>query len=162
MAKQMRPAAIEKYEWPRFLKDARTYILFIGYIIITMLCDVNVFFLKFVLNLPTSHPICIGRVFFAGLMACPGTRDYYEYMTNPDQARIGQQSWLMIAGLAAEVVMYTKWCLETVALQQIDPPAPWIVAVNAALLFLVFVGLIVAWRNGRNTAAMMAKELKQD
>jgi hypothetical protein len=52
--------------------------------------------------------------------------------------------------------------LETVALQHIDPPAPWIIAVNAGLLFLVFVGLIVAWRNGRNTAAMMAKELKQD
>ena len=107
---QMRPASIEKYEWPKFLQDARTYILFMGYVVITQLCDLNVFFLKFVLNMPTSHPICIARVIFAGVVASAGTRDYYEYMTNPNQARIGQQSWLMIAALAAEIVMYSRWC----------------------------------------------------
>eukprot|EP00400_MALV-I_sp_L67-5_P000581 gene581-567_t len=42
--------SFDLYEWPAFLKDARTYVLLLGYIATVQLVDLNVFFLKYLLN----------------------------------------------------------------------------------------------------------------
>ena len=146
LSSRVKFSSFEIYSWPPFLSDVRTYGLLLGYIATVQLVDLNVFFLKYLLVLPTSHPIVVARTIFLGVVAASGTRDYYEYLTNPNQARIGQQAWLNTAMLCSEIVLIIRFGREVF----IDPPPcePFIINLWWGALVVVILGFFVAYRNG--------------
>ncbi|KAL4456162.1 hypothetical protein ABPG74_014123 [Tetrahymena malaccensis] len=98
---------LEKHEWKVFSSSFR-FASVVYYMIFMNLVDLSFFFNKFVLWIRPSHPVLSFRTFMIGFLAIPATREYYEYISNPQQKRLGGVCWLTQAIIYSELLVFLK------------------------------------------------------
>ena len=105
-----------------------------------LVCEVDAFYLKYLLWIPPPHWINIARLcyyFFAGI---PAVREFYQYVADPECKRVGAQTWLIAASILTELLLVFKF-----GRGEFPNPAPKNVVMFWAFLL---VGLVVypIWR----------------
>jgi phosphatidylserine synthase 2 len=64
------------------------------FVVTCLLIDCNNFFLKALLWVPPEHDILAVRVIMWGWVAIATSKEWYEYVSNPNCRRLGPFAWL--------------------------------------------------------------------
>uniref|UniRef100_F6Q6W6 Phosphatidylserine synthase n=2 Tax=Ciona intestinalis TaxID=7719 RepID=F6Q6W6_CIOIN len=73
-----------------------------------LMFDLNTFYLKFVLWIPSDHPLISVRILFMILCAAVTAREEYDYASGMSNM-IGQQSWMVSSILMTELAIVVKF-----------------------------------------------------
>lgn len=71
--------------------------------------DVNFFILKAILNLETSHWICLVRTAIVGLAAAPAAAGMHQLIWSSKSRSGDGQAALLVAIIVAELILIIKW-----------------------------------------------------
>lgn len=96
------------FDWNMF-DSAWRFLCVVWYVVFVNAVDMSNFFNKAVLNIPSDHFLAKNRVYFWGWNAVIATREYYEYLEDPENKRIGAQCWLAHLILAVEWLLFFKF-----------------------------------------------------
>jgi phosphatidylserine synthase 2 len=105
---KMMPASLQTYEWSG-LQDVTHYMGVTVFCCMTLAVDCNNFFLKYLAWIPADHNIVAGRVILWGLVAIADSKEWYEYVTNPNMHRPGPFVWLGFYVCAIELSCVYKF-----------------------------------------------------
>lgn len=106
LRKQLRPRSFEHYEW-RLFDSARGLFAALGLVALMETIELNAFFLKFALHLPTSSPINIARLLVWSALSFPAVHEYYAFATSSSE-RMGPNIWLAIGCAVLECMLVAK------------------------------------------------------
>ncbi|KAI8869095.1 PSS-domain-containing protein [Ramicandelaber brevisporus] len=167
-AAQFTPASWTRFEWGAtrsFKHFVAVIILVVGFLI----CELNAFYLKFLLWIPPEHPLVTYRLILMFLFGLPAVREFYDYLSDPNCKRIGAQLWLILAIILTEVIICIKWSRGL-----FTEPAPmfvkafWVVFMTSLISYALWQFAYVPrrdkkkWlRETKNTAAAAAATRKQ-
>jgi len=104
---QFMPVYWTKYEWD-FLSSPRRFVGTIFLVFLGSLIELNCFFLKFVLWHPPEHFIVITRLTIWWLISLPASREYYEFINNKNNKKLGTMAWLAFAIIGIETLLWIK------------------------------------------------------
>ena len=159
------PDSVEKYTWrptdspARFLKSA--FLVFCG-----LAFDLNLFFLKYVLQIPTTHSVSLFRLYIWFGMSNIAIREYYVFIEEPDasKAKLGPNAWLAMAVLVVEMLVIVKH-----GRGKFTNPWPrhillaWFIAISSTTVYLIAwqrrINLAQARRGGSERAPAPAKKM---
>merc|ERR1712000_354487 len=139
VAQQLLPASWEHYEW-RVLSGWRALFGFIGALGIMSLVELNAFYLKTALWIPPPHPINICRLVLWWAMAIPGMREYYQFLSDENENKLGTMSWLSVACAGVEVLITYKFGVG-IWDQAVAPASvkiSWTLAITFFFIFFTF------------------------
>ncbi|KAJ8321797.1 hypothetical protein KUTeg_000268, partial [Tegillarca granosa] len=88
---QFTPASWTHVRW---LDPNSSYMRVVAVCIIITLSELNTFFLKHILDIPSHHTINVWRLVLISLVSAPSIRQYYVYVTDTRCTRMGVQSWM--------------------------------------------------------------------
>ncbi|KAJ1962691.1 hypothetical protein IWQ62_003447 [Dispira parvispora] len=144
-AAQFTPHSWTKFEWGP-TKSFRNYMAVICLVICVLVCELNAFYLKYLLWIPPEHPLVTYRLILMFLFGIPSTREAYDYLMSPTNPRIGTQIWLMLANIVTEVLICVK-----LAKGEFNEPAPpavvtfWAVFLALLIIYPIYKFLAVPW-----------------
>jgi phosphatidylserine synthase 2 len=72
-------------------------------------CELNVFYLKYLLWVPPEHYLVSVRIFIFSLICAPGISEVYYYNTDPKQNKLGLHSFFMVLNLCTETIICLKF-----------------------------------------------------
>ncbi|KAJ1986856.1 hypothetical protein H4R33_003126 [Dimargaris cristalligena] len=133
-AAQFTPHSWTKFEWGP-TKSFRNYVGVVIVVACILVCELNAFYLKYLLWVPPEHPLVTYRLILMFLFGIPSVRELYDYMINPSNPRIGTQIWLMFANIVTEVLI----CIKLSKGEFNDPAPQYVVYFWTVLLTLLFV-----------------------
>ena len=110
---QFTPHSWKAFEWQAGA-SLRNYILVVVVCVLVLICELNAFYLKYLLWIPPEHPINTIRLVLMALFAAPALRELYRYGREEHQAwsqkaKLGAHAWLMIANVLTEAIICVKW-----------------------------------------------------
>ncbi|UJR13079.1 hypothetical protein I4U23_000103 [Adineta vaga] len=121
---------LEQYHWKEILRKKRknrlisffSYILnwspgrsFRHYIILlfiiwtTLECELNVFYLKYLLWIPPEHYLVSLRLLIFSLVCSPAIKEFYYYYIDPEHNRLGAHAFFMVANIWTESIIALKF-----------------------------------------------------
>jgi len=104
---QFMPVHWIKFEWD-FLSSPRRFFGTIFLVILTSIVELNCFFLKFVLWHPPPHFLVINRLLIWWVLGLPASREYYEFVNNPNCKKLGTNAWLAFFTIGIETLLWIK------------------------------------------------------
>jgi len=107
-AQQFLPASYEHYEW-RLLASPKHLLEVLLVIGVVSVVELNAFYLKTTLWLPPPHPINIVRLVIWWLMAIPAMREYYQFVSDKREKKLGTMVWLSLACVGVETLIVYKF-----------------------------------------------------
>ncbi|CAO3642675.1 unnamed protein product [Cunninghamella echinulata] len=153
---QFTPRDWTRYEW-KATSSPKNYFGTVGFMIVFLQCELNCFYLKYLLWVPPEHPINTYRLILAFLFALPGARDLYQYLSDSSNThRLGAHGWLFICNIMTESLICLKF-----SENEFHVPAPMFVKVAWSIVFLIVLVIFPLWRfviNPRRPIAMNDKE----
>ncbi|KAJ3329831.1 hypothetical protein HDU76_007067 [Blyttiomyces sp. JEL0837] len=78
---QFTPHSWTKFEW-KSTKNLKTFLAVIGLLSIELQLELNAFYLKYLLWIPSEHYINIGRLLMYFFLCMPAVREAYQYLTD--------------------------------------------------------------------------------
>ncbi|KAJ1513543.1 hypothetical protein HMI54_014859 [Coelomomyces lativittatus] len=105
---QFTPHSWEKFDWGT-TKSLKNFLAVILLLIAFLLCELNAFYLKYILWVPPAHWLNTYRVFLYFLCGIPATREAYQYLSDSLCKRIGIQAWLVVVMVCTEVLICIKF-----------------------------------------------------
>jgi len=108
-AQQFTPHHWTKFEWG-FTTSFRNFcgVLFMLFFAIQL--DLNGFFLKYLLWIPSDHPYVTLRLVLLAGAGAAGTSEAYRFLMNKSNSKkLGTQAWVTIAILALETIICFKY-----------------------------------------------------
>jgi len=78
-------------------------------IIVVLFVELNAFFLKFVLWIPPPHPVNVARLVLWWSIGLAGTREFYQWATDPNCKRFGLGAWICSAVVITETLVWLKF-----------------------------------------------------
>ena len=141
---KLRPAAFEKYEWSAFQSIER-YLGVTVFIVVTLVVDCNNFFYKYLAEIPASHRLVAFRTFLWGFVAIATSKEWYEYVSNPNNNRLGPFAWLCFYVCSVELSSVYKFRGD----KFVNRFPTWIYMIWSILAAFYLVGFVKAFRNGR-------------
>jgi phosphatidylserine synthase 2 len=96
-----------KFEWD-FLSSPRRFLGTILFLTLGSIIELNCFFLKFVLWHPPPHYLVITRLVIWWAISLPASREYYEFINNPNCKKLGTMAWLAFAIVSIETLLWIK------------------------------------------------------
>ncbi|KAI7857036.1 phosphatidyl serine synthase-domain-containing protein [Circinella umbellata] len=137
---QFTPHDWTRFEW-RTLSNPKNYFGVIGLMIIALQCELNCFYLKYLLWVPPEHPLNTYRLILMFLCALPAARDLYQYLMDSGDTKLGAHAWLMICNIMTETIICLKF-----SENEFHVPAPMFVKVAwSAVAFIVLIAFPL-WR----------------
>ena len=107
-ALQFTPQDWTRVEWEPFSSRRRTLsVILICFSVVLM--ELNTFFLKHILKLPTKHSFNVYRLLIWFTFGMPALRQLYIYTTDKRVKRLGTQSWVALAVLLTESLICVKF-----------------------------------------------------
>eukprot|EP01104_Vermistella_antarctica_P011432 TRINITY_DN3191_c0_g1_i2.p1 TRINITY_DN3191_c0_g1~~TRINITY_DN3191_c0_g1_i2.p1 ORF type:complete len:455 (+),score=91.50 TRINITY_DN3191_c0_g1_i2:253-1617(+) len=109
------------------------------------LIELNCFFLKHILWIPSSHQICVARLLIMELACLPAAREFYQFATDPTCKRLGAGAWLLYATVGLELLVIAKFSDGMFA-----APIPSLVVWSWTIALSLFFGVSLSyfvWRN---------------
>jgi len=104
---QFTPESWIRVEWDYF-RNVRRYMEIHIIMIAFQLIDLNSFFLKRLLWIPTKHSVNAVRLLLLCTVGLVVIRQYYVLVTHPTYKRVGMHSWLFYIVLATELLLIIK------------------------------------------------------
>ncbi len=75
--------SLKHYNWFHVSKEkVQSQLLLITFILATLVAESNLFYMKFILWIPTEHVLCYGRAIFLLMMCLTVTKEFYELLEN--------------------------------------------------------------------------------
>lgn len=71
-----------KYDW-RPTDNLKRFLFMSGVLVLFLLAELNTFYLKYILWVPPSNLLCLGRLVFIWLVGAVAMRESFEYLDNP-------------------------------------------------------------------------------
>mmetsp|Transcript_2782 Transcript_2782/g.6465 ORF Transcript_2782/g.6465 Transcript_2782/m.6465 type:complete len:468 (+) Transcript_2782:148-1551(+) len=105
---QFTPESWIRVEWDCF-RNTRRYLEIHLVMLVFQLIDLNSFFLKRLLWIPTKHYINAARLLLLCTNGLVVIRQYYVLISHPTYDRIGLHSWLFYIVLATELMLIFKF-----------------------------------------------------
>jgi len=108
VAQQFTPHHWTKFEWG-MTKSFKNFVAVILMLIFAIQLDLNGFFLKYLLWIPSEHIYVTLRLVLLSGASASGTSEAYKYLTNKNCVKLGTQAWVTIAILAVETIICFKY-----------------------------------------------------
>ena len=89
----MSPYVFEQYNWSG-LANLQRYLGMTVFVIICLLIDCNNFFYKYLIWVPPNHVLLKYRIFLWGFAAVATSKEWYEFVSDPNNHRLGPFAWL--------------------------------------------------------------------
>ena len=123
----------------------KRYLQVMFYIFFVLSVDAMNFFMKFVLWVGAESDLLKARVAIWGFSAIVASKEFYEYIEDPNCHRVGPFLWLTMYTLAIE---YSIWFKFSRGL--FDEPFPWyVIVINVVYFGTAILGGVYAYCNGR-------------
>lgn len=140
---KLRPDIFTTYDWAMF-DNLQRYSLVIMYIFIVLLVDSMNFFMKFVLWVPAESDILKCRVALWGFTAIAASKEFFEFIDDPNCKRVGPFMWLTIYTVLIELCIWSKF-----SRGMFDKPFPTgVIILDTVYFSLIFLGGVYATYNG--------------
>ncbi|KAI8075341.1 phosphatidyl serine synthase-domain-containing protein [Gilbertella persicaria] len=110
-------------------------------LLIFLQCELNCFYLKYLLWVPPEHPLNTYRLILLFLFALPATREVYQYLSDNTTLRMGAHAWLLIFNIMTETLICLKF-----AENEFHTPAPFVVKAGWSIAFAVAFVIFPLWR----------------
>jgi len=127
--------------------------LFAGIIFPALLCDLNIFYLKYLLWVPSSHYVCLIRLAIIWLLGCGAVRERYDYYVDYTISRLGPFNRIMSA------LLFLEFCL-VVKFSQGEFQKPWpenVVNCYGFIIKFLTLWLLVRWLTNYRLTGMLGK-----
>jgi phosphatidylserine synthase 2 len=72
-------------------------------------CEMNAFYLKYLLWIPVSSRINLYRLIFYFLLCLPAVREGYQFISDPKCKRLGMFAFFAIANIITELLIVIKF-----------------------------------------------------
>ena len=108
LIRQFLPFSWTKYEWDMFASYKRFFCVNMVPIAASII-ELNAFFLKYVLWIPPTNNLNIYRLCLIFMLSIPTSREFYQYVTDPQTKRFGHNSWLFVAICTSELLITIKF-----------------------------------------------------
>ena len=141
---KLRPSVFESYQWSA-LQSLQRYLGVTVFVVVCLVIDCNNFFYKYLAEIPASHRLVAFRVFLWGFSSLPTSKEWYEYITNPNSHRLGPFAWLTFYVSAIELSSIYKFRGQ----EFVGKFPNWICAIWGILFAVYAVGLVKAFKNGQ-------------
>ncbi|CAO0789439.1 unnamed protein product [Mucor circinelloides] len=137
---QFTPREWTRYEW-KTTSTPKNYFGTVLLLLVFLLCELNCFYLKYLLWVPPEHPINTYRLILIFLFALPGAREAYQYISDNSTLRMGAHAWLLIFNILTETLICLKF-----AENEFHTPAPLVVKVGWSVALTVLFVIFPLWR----------------
>jgi phosphatidylserine synthase 2 len=141
---KLRPAAFERYEWSA-LQSLHRYLGVTAFIVVCLVIDCNNFFYKYLAEIPASHRLVSIRAVLWGFVALATSKEWYEYVSNPNSNRLGPFAWLTFYVSFIELSSVYKFRGDAF----VNSFPTWINVIWSLIGIIYAIGLIKAFQNGR-------------
>ena len=129
-------------EWTTYTWDAlgsgRKFFAFVTTIVTLNAVQISAFYLKFILYVPPENTLNHWRLGWWAFFGMPFVREFYIFCVNPEANRLGQNAWLGMATIVAELALIFKFAPAEIAAsdQQLTWTSGWglVWVLNTALL----------------------------
>ncbi|KND01631.1 uncharacterized protein SPPG_09115 [Spizellomyces punctatus DAOM BR117] len=115
-------------------KTFKNFLAVILLLYLVLQCELNAFYLKYLLWLPPSNPINILRLILYFFLALPATREAYQYLIDRRCKRLGMHAWMATANILTELLICIKF-----GRGEFVEPMPWGIKIGWGC-FLAVVG----------------------
>ncbi|OAD76739.1 hypothetical protein PHYBLDRAFT_131689 [Phycomyces blakesleeanus NRRL 1555(-)] len=133
------------HDWTRFEWNAtsspKNYFCIVGLIIVFLQCELNCFYLKYLLWVPPEHPLNTYRLILLFFFALPAARELYQYISDSNTNRVGAHAWLIIFNIMTETLICLKF-----SENEFVTPAPMFVKVAWSIVFAVILVIFPLWK----------------
>ncbi|ORX63009.1 PSS-domain-containing protein, partial [Hesseltinella vesiculosa] len=137
---QFTPRDWTRFEW-KPTSSPKNYFGMVAMMVIFMQCELNCFYLKYLLWVPPEHPLNTYRLILMFLFALPGARDVYQYLADQKTNRLGAHAWLFICNIMTETLICLKF-----SENEFNTPAPMFVKVSWSVFFAIVLVIFPLWR----------------
>lgn len=104
---QFTPASWIRARWDTF-RDAKRYMQVQTGAFVLLLTELNSFFLKSLLWIPSKSLLNLFRLIFFVVLGLPVTRQYYIVVSNPGYRRVPMHAWIYLLLVATESMLVFK------------------------------------------------------
>ncbi|GFT57127.1 phosphatidylserine synthase 2 [Nephila pilipes] len=138
IAAQFGPHSWIQFDWKPTSSLTR-WLCVLGLIFMSLLLELNTFYLKFVLWLEPPHLLNILRLVLMVFAGAVSVREYFQLLDDPNCKTFGRQSWVMVAIVITEFLVIAKFDYNT-----ITKPLPthiiyfWIFALCSLFIWTVW------------------------
>lgn len=138
---QFTPHSWTSFHWGP-TKSFKNFVAVVCMLYLALQCELNAFYLKYLLWLPVNHYFNIWRLILFFLCSIPAVREAYQFVSDPQCKQLGTHAWMTAACVMIELLICIKF-----GRGEFHTPAPTHVIVFWSVLVVMFVGY-VAWRFG--------------
>ncbi|KAI8854539.1 phosphatidyl serine synthase-domain-containing protein [Chytridium lagenaria] len=135
---QFTPHSWTKFEWGT-TKSYKNFVAVIALLYIELQCELNAFYLKYLLWLPSAHFLNVWRLIMYFFLCMPAVRESYQYLTDKKCKRLGMHAWMVTANILTEALICLKF-----GQNEFPTPAPkeviifWICLVGSVVGYAVW------------------------
>ncbi|CEG38978.1 phosphatidylserine synthase [Plasmopara halstedii] len=117
---QFTPLRWEQYHWEVFSSFSRFAEIVFAFAM-CLLMEMNAFFLLTTLSIPKESNFNSYRLLLVFLLGIPAAAEYYEFITNPECWRLGQNAWMILSIATFEVLVWVKFSANGVLFTKAPP-----------------------------------------
>ncbi|KAI7864644.1 phosphatidyl serine synthase-domain-containing protein [Spinellus fusiger] len=137
---QFTPHDWTQFEW-KATSSARNYFALVGVIFVFLQCELNCFYLKYLLWVPPEHILNTYRLILLFFFALPAAREVYQYISDSSAKRVGAHAWLIIFNIMTETLICLKF-----SENEFTAPAPVVVKVAWSIIFTLILAVFPVWK----------------
>ncbi|KAJ3045499.1 hypothetical protein HDV00_009153 [Rhizophlyctis rosea] len=105
---QFTPHSWTPFEWAT-TKSFKNFAAVLILLYLILQCELNAFYLKYLLWLAPEHYLNIWRLILYFLMALPAVREFYQYVSDRRCKRLGMHAWMTTANIMTELLICIKF-----------------------------------------------------
>ena len=105
---QFTPHSWTSFQWGG-LKSFARFLAIMSIIILETLCELNAFYLKYLLWIPVSSSLNFWRLIYFFLICLPATREAYQFISDKNCKRLGMFAWVATANILTETLIVVKF-----------------------------------------------------
>lgn len=129
---QFTPESWIRFDW-QATKNFKRWIVGTFLIIIVLICELNAFYLKYILQIPINDNINLIRLCFHAAGGAVAVREVYQYLSDPNCVSLGLQAWLSLAVVFTESLICFKF-----STNMFPNPCPTFVIIFWTLFVIIY------------------------
>ncbi|CAH0478907.1 unnamed protein product [Peronospora belbahrii] len=144
---QFTPFSWEQYHWEVFSSFKR-FAEIVFAMLMCLITELNAFFMLTTLSIPKESNYNSYRLFLVFMLGIPAAAEYYEFITNPECWRLGQNTWMILSIATFEILVWVKFSANGVLFVQ--PPPVQVLYPILAFIIMFSIWVVLFFRNVRH------------
>lgn len=150
---QFTPISWMQYDWEVFSNFKRFASVMFA-LIVCLAVELNAFFLLNTLSVPKESNFNAYRLALMFLIGIHGAAEYYEFLSNPECRRLGQNAWMILSIASFEVLVWVKF---SPGVLFTTPPPPQVLYPIMAFLAMFSVWMVLFFSTARPPTPVPAR-----